>query len=79
MASHQDVLQALQTVQNRLDTGFADLTSTLQAEVQQVKDAIAAAQQGGDLQDVLDAVNALDSNMQQKFQSFSTDVSNVIP
>lgn len=89
MADDAQLTQALTSMQQVVNTGFTMLGQHVEAEKQQVLDAIQAARDaagGGDTaqaQTMLDnaaaAVNAFSTSLQEKFAEVATSVDNTIP
>jgi Flp pilus assembly pilin Flp len=75
MASKADLEAKIQELSGVIDAGFQALGDTLTAEIQQVKDAIAA---GGDTTSTIAALDTLETNLKAKFDATSTAISDVV-
>lgn len=75
MPSKSDLEAKIAELAGVVDAGFTALGDTLTAEIQQVKDAIAAA---GDTSSAIAALDTLEANMKAKFDATSTSISDVV-
>ncbi len=75
MASKADLEAKIAELSGVIDSGFTALGDTLTAEIQQVKDAIAA---GADTSAAIAALDTLESNLNAKIASLNTSITDVV-